>query len=76
MNNITNANALIAKGATGDADLFNSSLDDILKQLSVNRQHLDLFFSLYIKTLDRPQVALSFSLGACLLLRPSVVCPP
>lgn len=53
MNNITNANALVAKGSTGDASSFNSSLDEILKQLSVNRQHLDLFFSLYIKTLDR-----------------------
>lgn len=53
MNNITQVNALVAKGSTTDASAVNTSLDDILKQLLVNRQHVDLFFSLYIKWLDR-----------------------
>jgi hypothetical protein len=53
MNNITQVNALIAKGSTGDAAAVSGALDEILKQLAVNRQHVDLFFSLYIKMLDR-----------------------
>ena len=53
MNNITQANVLVAKGAISDAGIVNTTLDDILKQLAVNRQHMDLFFSLYLKTVDR-----------------------
>jgi hypothetical protein len=53
MNIFAKGNALVAKGSPSDAVYVNNCLDEIIKQLSVNRQHIDLFLSLYIKILDR-----------------------
>eukprot|EP01032_Pedospumella_encystans_P010074 gene10074-11805_t len=53
MNVFAKGNALVAKGSTSDAVYVNNCLDEIFKQLSVNRQHIDLFYALYIKLLDR-----------------------
>lgn len=53
MNIFAKGNALVAKGSSSDAVYVNNCLDEIIKQLSVNRQHIDLFLSLYIKVLDR-----------------------
>jgi hypothetical protein len=53
MNTIAKANALVSQGGAADAIYLNNCLDEILKQLTRSRQSIDLFYSLYIKMLDR-----------------------
>ena len=53
MSTIAKANVLVSKGNVLDAVYVNNCLDEIVKQLTLNRQHIDQFYSLYIKILDR-----------------------
>lgn len=54
MNSVFNQTvSLISKGSVSDAVYVNNCLDEVIKHLTVNRQQVDLFFSIYIKLLDR-----------------------
>jgi hypothetical protein len=53
MNTFTKAGTLLSKGSPSDAVYVNNCLDEIIKQLTVNRQHIDLFYAVYTKLLDR-----------------------
>jgi len=52
-NVFSNASIFINSGSTSNAVQVNNCLEEITRQLAGNRQHIDLFYSMYIKLLDR-----------------------
>lgn len=54
MNSVFNQTvALLSKGNVSDVVYVNNCFDEVIKHLSVNRQQVDLLFSIYVKFLDR-----------------------
>ncbi len=53
MNQISKANALVEAGSIENVQYVSNNIDEIIKQLTVNKQHIEIFCAFYLKLLDR-----------------------
>ncbi len=53
MNSLSKADALVSKGSVSDAQYVGNGIEEVIKQLSVNKQHIEMFCAFYLKVLDR-----------------------